>query len=158
PIVISRGAIPWRSWQRAEDYYSEGALMWLDADTLIRELSNGQKSLDDFARTFFGVDDGQWLTAKTYTFDDVVAALNAVQPHDGAASLRARLDGHAGPPLDGVSRGGYKLTYSDKESDYFKKLQARRKYADFTFSLGFNVGRENKLSDVLWGGRAQAAG
>jgi predicted metalloprotease with PDZ domain len=158
PVVTARRPIPWRSWQRGEDYYSEGELMWIDADTLIRELSNGQKSLDDFARAFFGVDDGQWLAAKTYTFDDVVAALNAVQPYDWAGFLRARLDSHDGPPLDGLSRGGYKLTYTDKESDYLKKIEARRKYADFTFSLGFSVGRENKLSDVLWDGRAQAAG
>ena len=39
-----------------------------------------------------------------------------------------------------------------------QKLEARRRIADFTFSLGFVVGRENKLTDVLWGGRAQAAG
>ena len=58
----------------------------------------------------------------------------------------------------GISRGGYKLAYTDTESDFLKKLEARRKYADFTFSMGFSVGRQNKLSDVLWGGRAQAAG
>src|SRR5205807_8858869 len=143
PIVASRRPIPWRSWQRMEDYYQEGELMWLDADTLIRELSNGQKSLDDFARAFFGVDDGQWLVPKTYTFDDVVAALNAVEPHDWAAFLRARLDGHDGPPLDGLARGGYTLTYTDTASDYFKKLEARRKIADFTFSLGFVRRREH---------------
>jgi predicted metalloprotease with PDZ domain len=158
PIIAMRRPIPWLSWQRGEDYYQEGELMWLDADTLIRELSNGQKSLDDFARAFFGVDDGQWLEPKTYTFDDVVAALNAVEPHDWAAFLRARLDGHDGPPLDGLTRGGYTLTYTDTATDYFKKLEARRKIADFTFSLGFVVGRENKLSDVLWNGRAQEAG
>ena len=157
PIIASRRPIPWRSWQRSEDYYSEGELMWIDADTLIRERSNGQRSLDDFARAFFGVDDGQWLTPKTYTFDDVVAALNAVEPYDWAGFLRARLDRHDGPPLDGLARGGYRLIYTETPSDYFKKLEARRKFADFTFSLGFSVGRENKLSDVLWGGRAQAA-
>jgi predicted metalloprotease with PDZ domain len=157
PIIASRRPIPWRSWQRMEDYYLEGELMWLDADTLIRELSNGQKSLDDFARAFFGIDDGQWVPV-TYTFDDVVNGLNAVQPHDWAAFLRARLDRHDGPPFDGLARGGYTLTYSDTASDYLKKLEARRKFADFTFSLGFIVGRENKLADVLWGGRAQAAG
>jgi predicted metalloprotease with PDZ domain len=158
PIIAGRRPIPWRSWQRGEDYYQEGELMWLDADTLIREASNGQKSLDDFAGAFFGVDDGQWLTPKTYTFDDVVAALNAVHPHDWAAFLRARLDRHDGPPLDGLARGGYTLTYTDTATDYFKKLETRRRIADFTFSLGFIVGRENKLVDVLWNGRAQQAG
>ncbi|HXW25005.1 MAG TPA: hypothetical protein VEK73_09675 [Xanthobacteraceae bacterium] len=157
PVTANRRPIPWRSWQRSEDYYSEGELVWLDADTLIRELSGGQKSLDDFARAFFGIDDGAWV-ARTYTFDDVVAALNTVQPYDWAAFLRARLDRHDGPPFDGLARGGYTLTYSDTPSDYFNKTETRRKYADFTYSLGFVVGRESKLSDVLWGGPAHGAG
>jgi predicted metalloprotease with PDZ domain len=75
PITTMRRAIPWRSWQRSEDYYGEGELIWLDADTLIRQLSGGKKSLDDFARSFFGVNDGSYVTA-TYTFDDIVRALN----------------------------------------------------------------------------------
>ena len=50
------GRLPWLDWQRSEDYYSEGELIWLDADTLIRQLSGGKRSLDDFARSFFGVD------------------------------------------------------------------------------------------------------
>jgi predicted metalloprotease with PDZ domain len=157
PIIANRRPIPWRSWQRSEDYYSEGELVWLDADTLIRELSGGQKSLDDFARGFFGIDDGSWVPV-TYRFDDVVAALNAVQPHDWAGFLRARLESHAGAPFDGLARGGYTLTYSDTASDYFKKAETRRKVADFTYSLGFVVGRESKLTDVLWGGPAHTAG
>jgi predicted metalloprotease with PDZ domain len=157
PIIASRRPIPWRSWQRSEDYYAEGELVWLDVDTLIRELSGGQKSLDDFARAFFGIDDGSW-EPRTYTFDNVVATLNAVQPHDWVAFLRARLDRHDGAPFDGLARGGYTLTYSDTASDYFKKMEARRKIADFSYSLGFVVGRENKLGDVLWDGPAYRAG
>ncbi len=71
---------PWRSWQRNEDYYSEGLLVWLDADTLIRERTRGRGSLDDVARGSFGIDDGAWMSSATYTFDDVVAALNAALP------------------------------------------------------------------------------
>ena len=76
PIIASRRPIPWRNYQRSEDYYSEGLLIWLDADTLIRQKTNGQKSMDDFAKAFFGIDDGSFVTV-TYTFDDVVKALNA---------------------------------------------------------------------------------
>src|SRR5262249_60280053 len=81
PITASRRAIPWRSWQRSEDYYQEGQLIWLDVDTLIRDLSKGKKSLDDFAKAFFGINDGSHVPA-TYTFDDVVAPQNGVQPYD----------------------------------------------------------------------------
>ncbi|HEV2954540.1 MAG TPA: hypothetical protein VGX95_00340 [Xanthobacteraceae bacterium] len=158
PIIAMRHAIPWVSWQRSEDYYQEGELMWLDADTLIRELSNGQKSLDDFARAFFGVDDGKWEVVNTYTFEDVVAALNAVQPYDWATFLRARLDRHDGPPLDGLARGGYTLSYSDTPTEYFKTLEGRAKIAHFAYSLGFIVGGESKLSEVLWNSPAFQAG
>ena len=158
PIIAGRRAIPWRSWQRSEDYYSEGELVWLDADTLIRERSDGKKSLDDFARAFFGINSESWV-AETYTFDDVVSALNTVQPYNWAEFLRARLDSHdREAPLDGIERGGYRLAYSDTPSDFFKKAEARRKLTDLTFSLGLVVGRESKLTDVLWEGPAYAAG
>ena len=106
PILSARRPAPWRSWLRNEDYYSEGLLVWLDADTLIRERTNGRRSLDDFARAFFGIDDGSRVPV-TYTFDDVVAALSSVLEHDWAAFLRERID-EAGtqPPLDGLTRGG----------------------------------------------------
>jgi predicted metalloprotease with PDZ domain len=157
PIVEMRRGIPWRSWQRSEDYYSEGELVWLDVDTLIRELSGGQRSLDDFAAAFFGGMDGQFVP-QTYTFADVVNALNAVQPHDWRAFLQERLDGHGGAPLDGIARGGYSLVYSDTESEYFKKSEARRKIVDFSYSLGFAIGRESRLTDVLWDGPGHSAG
>ena len=158
PIVAMRRPLPWRSWQRAEDYYSEGELIWLDADTLIRQISNGKKSLDDFAHAFFGIDDGSYQEA-TYTFEDVVKTLNAVAPHDWAAFLHKRLDSVGeGAPLDGIARGGYRLIYNDTPSDFFKAAEARRKTTDLTYSLGFTVGRDARLTDVLWEGPAFQAG
>ena len=79
----SRTAVPvsWVSWQRPEDYYTEGMLIWLDADTKIRELTNGQKSLDDFCKRFFGVYNGSFIT-DPYTLEDVIRDLNAVAPYD----------------------------------------------------------------------------
>jgi len=158
PIIAGRRAIPWRSWQRSEDYYSEGQLVWLDVDTLIRERSGGQKSLDDFASAFFGISNGKWVP-ELYAFDDVVKILNAVQPNNWADFLRQRLESHdPRAPLDGIARGGYNLVYSDTPSDYRKNRESRRKLTDFTFSLGFVVGRESKLTDVLWDGPAYRAG
>jgi len=157
PLTAMRRSLSWRSWQRSEDYYSEGVLVWLDVDTLIRELSRGKKSLDDFARGFFGINDGSRVPV-TYTFEDVVAALNNVQPHDWTAFLRTRLDGHGPAPLDGITRGGYKLVYDETPSDYGKALQARRKLVDLTYSLGMTIGRDGKLVDVLWEGPAYKLG
>jgi predicted metalloprotease with PDZ domain len=90
-----------------------GQLIWLDADTLIRERSQGKRVLDDFAQAFFGINEGSFIPV-TYTFDDVVKTLNTVEPYDWAAFLHQRLDSIAKPaPLDGSRRGGYKLIYND---------------------------------------------
>ncbi len=151
-----RTSNPYSSWMRGTgDYYRESLLIWLDADTLIREATGGKKSLDDFARGFFGGDDGSYAP-RGYTFDDVVAALNAVHPHDWAGFLRTRLDA-SGPdakaPLDGLARGGYRLTYTDSLTAGEKRIQSGWA-TDFQYSLGFTLSSSNKLTGIRWGGRA----
>ena len=158
PIIAARRPQAWRSWQRGEDYYSEGELIWLDADTLIREKSGGKKSLDDFARAFFGVQDGR-IEVLTYTFEDVVATLNAIVPHDWASFLRERVEQrneHA--PLDGLARGGWKLVYKDTPNSAAAAAAKARGGADFTYSLGMSLGKDNKIGEVLWNGVAFKAG
>ena len=158
PIIAMRRPLSWLSWQRSEDYYSEGQLVWLDADTLIRQLSRGKRSLDDFAKAFFGVDDGSYVT-RTYSFDDIVSALNAVEPYDWASFLHARLEGHGpGAPLDGLGRGGYRLVYSEVESDYLASAEALRKITDLSFSIGVAIGKDGALIAVAWDGPAFKAG
>ncbi|MBB4799904.1 putative metalloprotease with PDZ domain [Brevundimonas bullata] len=151
-----RTSNPYSSWMRGTgDYYRESLLIWLDADTLIREATNGKKSLDDFAKGFFGGDDGSWAP-RGYTFEDVVAALNAVHPHDWASFLRTRLDANgpgAKAPLDGLARGGYRLTYTDSLTAAEKRIQSGWA-TDFQYSLGFTLSSSNKLSGIRWGGRA----
>lgn len=157
PIIAARRPIGWNSWQRSEDYYSEGLLVWLDADTLIREATRGRKSLDDFARAFFGVNDGDW-GVKPYDFDEVVRTLNAVHPYDWASFLKSRLEGHGpGAPLDGIARGGYRLVYDETPTDYFADNEALRKQTDLTYSVGMVVGREGEIRNVLWEGPAYQA-
>ncbi len=158
PTIASRKPLPWRSWQRSEDYYSEGQLIWLDADTLIREQTKGAKSLDDFARAFLGISDGA-IAPVTYTFTDVVGALNTVFPHDWAAFLRSRLDGHGpGAPLDGLGRGGYKLIYTDTASEFSKELETEMKITDLNYSLGLIIDKDALLAEVRWEGPAFKAG
>jgi predicted metalloprotease with PDZ domain len=158
PIIAGRRPIPWTSWQRSEDYYSEGQLIWLDVDTLIREKTGGKKSLDDFARGFFGGHDGSY-TPLTYTFDDVVKGLNEVVAFDWAKFLDERAR-QVKPefPLDGLARGGYRLVYSERPTDYWKDNEANRKQVDLTYSLGLTLNREAKITGVLWEGAAFKAG
>jgi predicted metalloprotease with PDZ domain len=158
PVSMLRRSLSWSSWQRSEDYYSEGLLIWFDVDTLIRELSRGRRSLDDFAAKFFGINDGSFVPV-TYEFDDIVATLNEVEEYDWATFLRERLDGHGpGAPLDGIERGGYKLVYKEEPTDYFAGYGAYYEYSDLTYSVGMNVNYTGVIGHVLWNGPAYKKG
>src|SRR5262249_55411279 len=149
-IIQYNTPLAWRSWQRSVDYYDVGYLIWLDVDTLIRERSRGQHSLDDFARQFFSMDDGSYGEL-TYTFADIVSALNRVEPYDWATFLRKRLDAvNADAPTEGVTRGGYRLVFTDTPSEYYKAGQERGKVTALTYSLGVSVDKDGKIKDVLW--------
>lgn len=154
PIIAARAPLPWPSWQRSEDYYSQGQLMWLAADTLIRELTEDHRSLDDFARAFFGVHDGSMVTC-TYEFADVVAALNGVVRHDWAGFLKGELESREpGAPLDGLERGGYRLVYRSERSDFCKAFDDLHDQFDLRFSVGINIAKDGTLQEVLWGSPA----
>ena len=156
-----RAALPYRSWQMSEEYYSAGQMMWLAVDAKIRALTHDRKSLDDFARAFFGVDDGSFVT-RTYTFDDVVAALDGVAKYDWAQYLRSFVDARRPPLLDGVAGSGWKLVYTDKESAYEKQYESRpespRHIFNFAWSIGLTLTKQGKVNDVRWNGPAFKAG
>jgi len=171
PIISSHGVAPefWSTQQRAYDYYPESDLIWLEADTKIRELSNGQKSLDDFARLFFGIDNGSYGTV-TYTLEDLVKALNTVQTDDWAEFFRTRVyEVEPQVPENGITRGGYRLVYNDTEPDWMKHMDKSRPVS-FATSVGFSVkggGSEDSedsdqqpgsITDVRWEGPAFKAG
>ena len=161
PTAARRGSLPYRSWQMSEEYYSAGQMMWLEVDAKLRALTHDQKSLDTFASTFFGVDNGSYVT-KTYTFDDVVAALNSVAPYDWATFLHSRVDA-LNPPLDnGIAATGWKLVYTDQESAYEKQYNTRKQSGrhiyNFAWSIGLTMTDEGEINDVRWDGPAFKAG
>lgn len=158
PIIAGRQPLPWPSWQRSEDYYAQGQLMWLTIDTLIRELTDDVRSLDDFAAAFFGIDDGSMITAP-YVFDDVVAALDAVAPHDWASFIHSTLESRGpGAPLEGLARGGYRLVYRDHRTAFCRQFDALYDQLDLRFSIGFTVAANGTLQEVMWGSPAFEAG
>jgi predicted metalloprotease with PDZ domain len=158
PITNARRPLPYASLSRSEDYYSEGLMVWLEADQLIRAGTSGRRGLDDFARQFFGGTPGD-LGQLTYRFDDVVAELNAVYPHDWATFLATRFREPAQPPpLAGVEQGGYRLVWKDEPNPYEKGRMAGAGYLNLQNSLGINVDADGDVSLTLWGSPAFDAG
>ena len=148
----------WASRRRGVDFYDEGALLWLDVDTLIREKSEGKKSLDDFCRAFFGGKDGP-PEVKQYTFTDIVQALNSVVAHDWQPFLERRVAmTESEPPLDGLTRGGWKVVYKDKAGEMHKARETDEKSINLTTSLGLLLGEDGKIIDVIPGKTADKAG
>jgi predicted metalloprotease with PDZ domain len=158
PIISARRPKGWSSFQRSEDYYNEGLLIWTEADAIIRQATKGKRGMDDFARAFFGINDGDWGEV-TYTLDDVVATLNRVHPYDWAGFLRTRVyQTSERAPLDGFTRSGYRLTYTEEPTAAAKATFKARESADFTYSLGLTVGKESKIGSVIWESPAFEAG
>jgi len=156
-MTARRDPADWRNWQRSADYYDEMVMVWLEADMLIRDGSKGARSLDDFARLFFGAEPTRFAPL-LYGFDDVVATLNRVQPYDWATFLRTRLASHAAAPLAGLARAGWKLSWSEEPNSASKGYAAKREFDDFSYSLGFTVNKNHGLREVRWGSPAYDAG
>ncbi|NNC73561.1 MAG: M61 family metallopeptidase [Sphingomonadaceae bacterium] len=158
PIIAERLPKPWTSWQRSEDYYREGALVWLEVDQIIRRESRGRRSLDDFARAFFGRRDGDFGQV-TYDFDDIVETLHGVQPYDWAPLLRQRLDERAASaPVRGLELGGYRLVYRREASASQSHAQTSGNYLDLSWSGGLTVRSSGRISTVIWDSAAFNAG
>jgi predicted metalloprotease with PDZ domain len=157
PVIARRKPKPYRGYQMSEDYYQGGQMLWLEADVRIRKLSGGRRSLDDFAKAFFGNNDGQWERPDTYTFEDVVATLEQVQPGaDWSQFLRERLDRQTGL-TGGIEAAGWKLVYNDKPSAYYKAMMKGRG-ASFIYSLGMSLDSSGKVGEVRWDSAAFNAG
>ncbi len=147
----------WWSLRRGTDFYAESLLVWLDADTIIREQSGGKKSLDDFMRRFYGGLTGP--AVKPYTFEDVVAAMNETQPFDWRTFFNTRLNSlepHA--PLEGLARSGWKLVYTDKENEAQADSAEQNKNLNLRTSLGVQLGENGNVGDVTPGLPAAKAG
>lgn len=158
PVFDAGHGTTWPDWQGREDYYVDGVLLWLDVDTLIRERTHGRRSLDDFARAFFGVD-GRSEATRTYALADVCAALGRVAQLDWTAFFAERLNAHDNRRLlDGLDRGGYRLVYASTPTETFRQAEADEGGLDLRSSLGLLVGEGGRVRRVAWDGPAFRAG
>lgn len=148
----------WDNWRRSVDYYAEGELIWLNVDTVIRKLSRGKRSLNDFCARFLGLHGNTPAEVIPYTFDDLVESLNTVQPYDWGAFLKERITSkspHA--PLGGIANSGYRIEYTDQENSYIRASESSDREVNAWYSLGIRT-EDQIIQDVLIGSPAYAAG
>ncbi len=158
PILAQRRPKPYPSIDRNEDYYTEGALVWLEADQIIRAGTQGHKGLDDFAKAFFGMDNGDWGEV-TYDRADVIAALNGVYPHDWDGFIRSRIETPDQPvPLTGIEHAGYRLVFKEEQNPYDKARMEDGKFLSLFHSLGIVIDKDNKVTGCRWDSAAFNAG
>ena len=149
----------WEYARRSTDFYDEGLLLWLDADVQIRTLSKGTKSLDDFCKRFHG-GPNRGPEVKTYTLNDVTAALQATWPYDWAGFLRQRVyevQPHA--PMNGITAGGWRMAWKDSLGPIQKAREEANKMVEEPYTLGIRVDdKEARIIDVVPGSPADEAG
>jgi predicted metalloprotease with PDZ domain len=156
--LLYNASAQWSSYRRGVDFYDEGELIWLDADTTIRQLTNGQKSLDDFCKLFHGAPSTAPMV-KTYTFDDVVNTLNQVAPYDWRGFLNSRLlTTEPRAPLAGVRRGGWQLVYNDTPNGVVANAETYERPTDAGYSLGLRLAKDGTIVDAIPGTPAYTAG
>jgi predicted metalloprotease with PDZ domain len=141
----------WESWRRPLDYYEEDELNWLWADTIIRQQTHGQKSLDDFCRMFHGSPSGP-PQVKTYTFDDVVNTLNQLAPYGWRGFWTERLGNHGpGAPLGGIEGSGWQLVYDDMRSERVRARETDRGEVNAAYSIGLWLRPDGSVTDTVEG-------
>jgi len=135
----------WMNERRRVDYYDEGSLIWLDADVLIRQKSNGKKSLDDFLHKFHGGPNGDPHVVP-YTFDDVVRTLNEVVPYDWRTFFMDRVyNVNKTAPIGGITNGGWKLVYNDTPN---VQDSLRGVGPNLMYSIGLIVNAQGAIRDI----------
>ncbi len=157
--ILNDALDQWQSLRRGTDYYDESLFIWLEADSIIRRVTNGKRSMDDFCRAFFATNGRQGRIAP-YSFDEVAATLNAVAPYAWKAFLRARLDtlGPDRAPLDGLAASGWDLVYGDIPNLVQVARDKVRHTVEERFSLGLLLADDGTVIDVVRDSAAWKAG
>jgi predicted metalloprotease with PDZ domain len=157
--VISAAGRPrsWSGWQRGFDYYAESVFLWMEVDARLRALTNGARSMDDFAHAFHGSLKAPAIA--TYTERDLVDALEALAPGNWRAWLRDRLESKTRlPAAEALRAAGWRVAFTQTAGEYLDDIDSANEGADFSYSLGIAIGKEDAITYVQWNGPAFRAG
>lgn len=149
---------PYTSLRRSTgDFYAEGELIWLDADTIIRSQTGGAKSLDDFLHAYAGPPDtGPQVVP--YTREDIEHLLSSVAPYDWHGFFQRSVYSIAlHPPTDEIERSGWRLVYNATPNTFIAAGDRSGNTIDAWYSLGLNLQGDGTIDDVRSGSPAWKA-
>lgn len=139
------------------DFYVEGELMWLDADTIIRRLTKDKKSLDDYCKLFAGGTSAPRVV--TYTRADLEGYLNQVVHYDWHGFFQRYVYSIAPkPPTDEIERAGYRLEMTSKPNAYEANVEKQQKAVLSWYDVGLAMDTDGNVTDVREGSPAWDAG
>jgi predicted metalloprotease with PDZ domain len=142
----------------AGDFYTEGELVWLDVDTIIRERSHGARSLDTFLHRFTEPSTTGPMVV-TYDRAQVEELLNKVEAYDWHAFFDKYVYARSvHPPTDELERAGWKFVYTTKHNDFLDAENAESHGLQGWYSFGASVSGKGVVSDVRDGSPAWKAG
>ena len=159
PYYFQSGRGPWGALRRsAGDFYTEGELVWLDADTIIRDLSHGTKSLDDFLHLYsLPVLTGP--ITRTYTRADIERMLNEVQPYDWHGFFQRYVYSISlHPPTDELARSGWRLVFTDTPNEFILAIDEVLHVVDESYGIGLTIDENGEIGGVREGSAAWSAG
>ncbi|MEO0513564.1 MAG: hypothetical protein AAF108_11845 [Planctomycetota bacterium] len=154
--LLRGGSRYWSGLRRGQDYYEEGALIWMEADAIIRNGTDNAKSIDDFCKVFFEAPDGD-AAPKPYGRGEVVDTLAAVFRYDWDTFFADRVDTVAPNANLSLARElGYTVQYTNEPPE--GPAGERIDPLDARDSLGISVRPNGSIATVLLGSPADNIG
>lgn len=140
------------------DFYTEGELVWLDVDTIIRQRSNGARSIEDFLHRFTQPSTTGPMV-ETYTRDDVEKLLDDVEPYDWHSFFETYVYHVAPhPPNDEFTRAGWRLVYTSQPNVFLAGRPPNDRDVTGWYSYGANLSADGTVRDVRENSPAWKAG
>ncbi|MHB1544107.1 MAG: M61 family metallopeptidase [Gammaproteobacteria bacterium] len=142
----------------AGDFYTEGELLWLDVDTIIRTHTHDRKSLDTFLHLYAGPPSTGPITV-TYTRAMIEGLLNRVVHYPWHAFFERHVYDIAPlPPTGELRRSGWRLVYTAKPNRFMVAQEKIRHDNNQWLTYGIRIGRTGVIFDVRKGSPAWRAG
>lgn len=142
----------------AGDFYTEGELLWLDVDTIVRERTHGAKTFDDFLHAYAGPPDSGPMVV-TYTRAQIEALLGGIAEYDWHGFFETHVyEVAVHPPTDELARSGWKLEYTASPNEFIAADESLGKMVDAWYSVGLHVNDKGEIEDVRPNSAAWNAG